>query len=231
MGKLVKRLQDVVKKMANDNSVKIDYIMKFIIDFYKLLCSKITVDAVEKKLSEITRNDLKEGNTNLYLIIEPFHNVSFESIRTAAKMLKVELDEYVTIKTDDGHVIKTDRPVPVGITYLQFLEHFSSQYASIGGAVKYSAISKQPVKIGGGGNVSTIGQLDINALITYEADNILQELLTARSDHHKIKRKIYSEIADTGVLYENKDDDKKMLSGGTLELKNIYMNALGLLVK
>jgi len=29
----------------------------------------------------------------------------------------VPLDEYVTIKTEDGRVIKTDRPVPVGISY------------------------------------------------------------------------------------------------------------------
>ena len=58
-----------------------------------------------------------EPDLNLCVIIEPFHDVSFENIQTCAKMLKVPLDEHVTIKTEDGRVIKTDRPVPVGISY------------------------------------------------------------------------------------------------------------------
>lgn len=235
IGKLVKTLHDRVKTMSINERVKTETIIKLVIDFYKLLCSKNTLESVERRFSttnlKTLRNEFRTGNIKLYAVLEPFFNVSFENIRSVAAMLKVDLDEKVTIETEDGKTITTDRPVPVGITYLQFLEHFSSQYASVGSAVKYSTISKQPVKTGGGGNVSTIGQLDINALITYEANNILQELLTARSDHHKIKRKLYSEIAETGTLYEASLDDDSSQAGGTSELKNIYMTALGLIIK
>lgn len=62
---------------------------------------------------------LESPDFKLCTIIEPFHDVTFESIKTVAKMLKVPLDEHVEIKTDTGEVIKTDVPVPVGITYLQ----------------------------------------------------------------------------------------------------------------
>ena len=59
----------------------------------------------------------------------------------------------------------------------------------------------------------------------------MEELLTARSDHHRIKRRLYSAIANTGELYEVTEEDKKMdRTGGTLELKNIYMQTLGLMV-
>ena len=124
--------------MAQNSKVKTDTIIKLVLDYYKLICSEKTYKSVEKKLSDMSikqaRDFFLEPELNLCTIIEPFQDISFESIRTAAKMLKVPLDEYVTIKTEDGRVIKTDRPVPVGISYFQFLEHFSSQYMSVGGA-------------------------------------------------------------------------------------------------
>lgn len=236
MGKLVSVLHNRVISMLNNPKVSNDTIIKLILDFYKLLSSERTYKSVENRFSKLNNTSLKklllDENFHLNLVIEPFHDVSFESIRTVAKMLKVPLDEKVSIKTDSGEIITSDRPVPVGITYLQFLEHFSSQYISVGGAVKYSPITRQPVKIGGGGNVSTIGELDINALIAFDVNDVLEELLTTRSDHHKIKRKVYSSIANSGELYDVTEDDKKMDSvGGTSELKSVYMLALGLITK
>ena len=152
--------------MAQNSKVKTDTIIKFVLDYYKLICSEKTYKSVEKKLLSMSTKKARDFFSSpellLCTIIEPFQNVSFDNIKTAAKMLKVPLDEYVTIKTEDGRTIKSDKPVPVGISYFQFLEHFSSQYMSVGGAVKYNALSKQPVKVGGGGNVTTLGSLDKN---------------------------------------------------------------------
>ena len=121
MGKLVKTLRDRVTSMAQNSKVKTDTIIKLVLDFYKLLCSEKTYKSVEKKFSDMSikqaRDFFMEPDLNLCIIVEPFHDVSFENIQTCAKMLKVPLDEHVTIKTEDGRVIKTDRPVPVGISY------------------------------------------------------------------------------------------------------------------
>lgn len=84
------------------------------------------------------------------------------------------------------------------------------------------------MKMGSGQNVSALGQMDINALITYEVDGILQELLTARSDHHKAKRRMYMDIVETGKAV---DLIKDTGTGGTAELKNIYLTSLGLNIK
>ena len=150
--------------MAQNSKVKTETIIKLVLDYYKLLCSDKTYKSVEKKFSNMSIKQIRDYFLSpemlLCTVIEPFQSVSFESIKTAAKMLGVPLDEYVTIKTESGKVIKTDRPVPVGVSYFQFLEHFSSQYMSVGGAVKYNQITKQPQKTGGGGNVATLGQLD-----------------------------------------------------------------------
>ena len=81
--------------------------------------------------------------------------------------------------------------------------------------------------------MSSVGQLDISAFITYDIDDVIHELLTARSDNHKLKRNMYSAISETGELYEPTEDDIKLqvTTGGTSDLKNIYFNALGLITR
>lgn len=110
--------------MLHNPKVKLESIIKLILDYYKLICSERTYKSVEKKFNALnpkqTKDFLDDAELNLSTVIEPFHDVSFDSIKTAAKMLRVPLDEYVTIETDDGKKIRTDTPVPVGITYLQF---------------------------------------------------------------------------------------------------------------
>ncbi len=154
LGKLTYNLNKKIIKMANNEKVKTDTIIKLINDYNKCICSKKTQDSVNKKINNYStpsafRKVVSKGEFVIFTIIEPFHNVSFEQIKSASKLLNVKLDEYVTIKGPDGKIRKTDRPVPVGYTYLQFLEHFSSQYASVGGAAKYSGLSKQPVNSSG----------------------------------------------------------------------------------
>lgn len=231
LGKLTKKLNDeVILKL--DKGTKIDSIYKFIFDYYKLVCSERTQESIKKKLTSLTpkafRDRVMSGELKFYTVLEPFYDISFTSIKTAAKFLDIELDEYVTIDTPDGK-ITTDVKVPVGITYMQALEHYSSAYASVGGAAKYSGLSKQPIKMGSGANVSSVGNLDVNAFLTYDAKNVLRELMTARSDHHKIKRELYSEIAETGKL--GSLSSLELTEGGTSELKEVYMLGMGLETK
>ena len=109
--------------MLFNPKVTTESIIKLVLDYYKLICSENTYKSVEKKLSGMSpkqaRDFLDGDGFLLCTIVEPFQDVSFDSIKTAAKMLKIPLDEYVTIETPDGKKIKTDRPVPVGITYMQ----------------------------------------------------------------------------------------------------------------
>lgn len=232
LGKLTWALNRKVKQMAENDGIKVESIIKLVNDYYKLVCSKNTQKSINDTLTSMTTASLRKSILNDVLkfqtIIEPFFNITFENIKTAAALLKIELDEKVTIEDEDGKMITTDVKVPVGKQYFQFLEHYSSVYASVGGAVKYSGISKQPVKVGSGANVSSMGQLDINALVTYNVGGILQELLGARSDHHKSKRDLYTYIAENGEGPETVENDPQ---GGTSEIKDIYLTALGLITR
>ena len=154
LGKLTYHLNKKIVKMANNEKINTTTIIKLINDYIKCVCSEKTQKSVAKKINEYTSPDafrkiVAKGEFIIFTIVEPFHNISFEQIKSASKLLDVKLDEHVTIKAPDGTIHKTDRPVPVGMTYLQFLEHFSSQYASVGGATKYSGLSKQPVNSSG----------------------------------------------------------------------------------
>ena len=71
----------------------------------------------------------------------------------------------------------------------------------------------------------SLGTLDINALITLEADNIIKEMFTLRSDEHKSKREAYSDIIFNGELI-NLSNSRNI--GGTHQIFNIYMLSLGL---
>ncbi len=231
LGKLTFALRDKILVMANDTKVKTESIIRLILDYYKLIGSENTQKSASKKIKSFSnpiafRNAIKKGNYEIFAIIEPFFNLDFESIKSAAKMLNIQLDEKITIEKEDGTKFTTDKAVPVGKTYMQFLEHYSSVYASVGGAQKYSSLSKQPMKIGSGQNVSALGQLDIEALLTYSADNVLRELLTARSDYHKRKRALYADISETGEL--STFEKLPAESGGTNEIKEIYIKAMGL---
>lgn len=127
LGKLTKSLREEVMKMAKDPKISTTEIIKLIEDYYTLICSENTQKSIEKRFNSMgvakLRKEFTDGSMSLYTILEPFHDVSFENIKTAAKMLGVALDEKVTITNEEtGEKITSDRAVPVGITYLQFLE-------------------------------------------------------------------------------------------------------------
>ena len=70
-----------------------------------------------------------------------------------------------------------------------------------------------------------IGQLDINALLTYDAPAILDELLTLRSDEHQSKQEVFNNIINTG----SSDMPKNIKQGATENLLDTYMTSMGLI--
>lgn len=75
----------------------------------------------------------------------------------------------------------------------------------------------------GGGQA--IGQLDINALLTYDAPDILDELLTLRSDEHQSKQAVFNNIINTG----HSEMPKFIKQGTTNNLLGTYMTSMGLI--
>lgn len=71
-----------------------------------------------------------------------------------------------------------------------------------------------------------IGELDVNALLSYDGKNIIKELFTARSDNLKTKRQMIRDLRETGSTFMSSWQDDA--SGQTNKLFNIYMLGSGL---
>jgi DNA-directed RNA polymerase beta subunit len=226
IGKIFHFLQQQCSEMASDPKISNDKIVKKILSVYQLLATKKVYDQIENQLNSIKpnqlRNSLKDSSLQLRLIIEPFENVEMQDIKHAAELIDIPLDEKVFIPELNAY---TDVPVPVGFGYYLSLEHISEDFANIRGADVYTSLTRQPTKGKQKSGGQSISGQDIYALLSLNADNILNELLTIRSDDHINKRKVYMNILNTGELANIPQDTGE---GGTSKLFNLYIRGLGL---
>lgn len=229
LGKIFYYLNIKVKEMANDSKIKTDSIIDFILNVYEPIATEKIYKAIKKKINNQSqsklRTHLSQGKQKLFFTIEPFTNVTFDQIKKSAKIMNIPLDEKVYIPELD---MWTKEAVPVGVAYYQFLEHHSDVYSNIRGAEKYVGLTRAPTRGKSQQGGQSISNLDINALITLEANNILHEFFTFRSDEHKSKRESYSQIMETGELVSLPTKDT---IGGTHHVFDIYMTSLGLQMK
>lgn len=226
LGKIFHFANIKLQEMANDTKITIDEIGKFITDIYSILGLTKLVESAEQTLKQYNttqlRSIIKSGKLSLICIVEPFQDIKYESIKSAADFLDIPLNEKVYIPEFDQW---TDVAVPVGVSYFTFLEHYSDVYANIRGTGKFVGLTRQPTKRKSQGGGQSIARLDIYSFLTYDAKNILSELLGPRSDEHRSKRDLYNNIIDTGELQDIPEVTK---SGGTRDIFNLYITGLGL---
>jgi len=227
----------ILLNMNKELSKKIEFkesisnIKKIILDVYKQLDTtkdQRIVKSIQKKLTNIKDIELKkqilENKFKFIIIYEPFENITFNRIRQAAQMLNIPLEEKVFIP-ELNTWSKTS--VPVGCQYIQLMEQFGKDYHSARSTGKYTMLTGQPVKgkknIGG----QTVGPLDVYALLNYDSKNMLKELLTIKSDDFYNKRRIYSQILETG---QSVDMPTNLGKGKSADLKDIFILGLGLYI-
>lgn len=227
LGKIFYYLNVKAREMAEDNRITTKFIIQHILQIYEVLATEKVYKSVKQKLNNMDQNKFREqlqrkDKNTLFFVIEPFTNTSFDQIKKAADILEIPLDEKVYIP-ELGEW--TSEPIPVGVAYYQFLEHHADVYSNVRGAERYTGVTRAPTKGKAKQGGQSIGNLDINALITLEANHLLHEFFTIRSDEHRSKRRAYSEIIETGELISLPTQDAV---GGTHQLFNTYMTSLGL---
>lgn len=226
LGKIFFYANKQLDEMVNDSKVTNDKIAKFIIDLYDIVGPKKIADHVRTNINNYTGNKLRQAiindKINLFCLVEPFEDISFENIRSAAEFINIPLEEKVYFPEFDCW---TDVPVPVGISYYMFLEHYSDVYANIRGSERYTGLTRQPTKRKAQGGGQSISALDIYSFLTYDTNNIISELLGPRSDEHRAKREMYNNIIETGELQEIPESVK---TGGTKDVFDLYIIGMGL---
>ena len=129
-------------------------------------------------------------------IVPPFKNkITIKDIQAAANILGIPLNEKIKIVENNG--IVTVKDVPVGILPVHLLEHFPKAMSSVRGGVKtgkdwVTGQGRSGTKEGTG--ATKVGLFDMNSLISKQADGLLQELHTYKSDAGKAKKQMLRTI-------------------------------------
>jgi len=108
---------------------------------------------------------------------------------------KAGLSRHGKIKLFDGRTGESfDEPVTVGVMYIMKLHHLVDDKIHARATGPYSLITQQPLggKARAGGQ--RFGEMEVWALEAYGAANILQELLTVKSDDVDGRTKIYESM-------------------------------------
>jgi DNA-directed RNA polymerase subunit beta len=143
-----------------------------------------------------------EGNPAPFRAVTPvFDGASEENIREALKESK--LPESGKAIVYDGRTGEPfHEPVTVGVMYMIKLHHLVAEKIHARGVGPYSLITQQPLggKARNGGQ--RLGEMEVWAIEAYGAANILQELLTLKSDDKDGRIKLYESMT--------KSDDRSM---------------------
>ena len=224
LGKIIYFLNEKIKELS-ENVQNNEKIKTLILDVYSALNIPEVYESVQKKLNDSTpdqiRKKIKSGQFKVYFTAIPFKHINFEDIQNAANILESPLDEKIYLPSTGTW---TKSPVPVGVTYSQVLEQTAEIYSNVRSVGKYQGLTQQASKGKSSEGGQTIGQLDVNALLTYNVPAFLSELLTVRSDDHKSKRRVVNQIIANGSA----NIPRVVGGGGTVNLMNIFMTGMGL---
>ena len=122
-----------------------------------------------------------------------FDGATLEEI--AAEVAKAGVPELGSTYLYDGETgIRFDQPTTVGVIYMLKLSHMVDDKMHARSIGPYSLITQQPLggKAQFGGQ--RFGEMEVWALEAYGASNILQELLTVKSDDITGRAKTYEAI-------------------------------------
>jgi len=220
-GKIMYVLNQRVKEWLS-TKMKTSEIVSRICDVLNALGAKRQVDSLKKELKQVSNVRKYLQTVHIPLIVPPHTQISFKQLGEAAKLLGIPLDEHVYIPELGAW---TKHKVPVGVSYYYVLEHYGDPTITARASEKVSMLTGQPLKgRRKGGKAIAIGNLDVYAMLSWNADNILTELMTVRSDYPDAKMQVIRQI-----IREGRANLPKTSSGGqSIELLRILFKAMAL---
>jgi DNA-directed RNA polymerase beta subunit len=233
IGKVLYLLPKILSKNIK-NGAKTSQIKKTIYEVYNALDTTNDKEQTKKLMDKIQGIEEKEFRQlienekfDLSIIVPPFTKTEFQNVKKAGEILDIEFEEYVYLPEFDTY---TKTKVPVGIQYMSAMEQTATDYESTRSQAGYQSFTGQPTKGKNRKGGQSIGNMDIYSLLTYDSNDMLNELLTVRSDDVKRKRMVLSDLRKTGQATLPPNDENKK-GGKTKETLNVMMLGLGLELK
>ena len=184
---------DKINQMLKEQQ-EIKKLRQFISKVYKE-CSGFTKYTIDKFSDEeiITlANNLKNG---LPMATPVFDGASEDEIKKMLELAELPLSGQ-SILYDGRTGEQFERPVTIGYMYIIKLNHLVDDKMHARSTGPYSLVTQQPLggKAQFGGQ--RFGEMEVWALQAYGATNVLQEVLTVKSDDIAGRNKVYKNIVD-----------------------------------
>jgi len=228
IGKIMYNLPEIVSNMLK-NGKKLPVVKAMIFEVYKMLdttTNSSNLNSFKDKLSAMNdaqvRKALIDKKIMFNILFPPFTNIGFKPIKAAAALLEIPLMEKIY---DSKTETWSKQPVPVGINYISRMEQFSDDKESTRSTAGYKNLTGQPDKGKAQHGGQSIGGMDTFAFLTYEAPEILQELMGARSDNFQAKVKMLNDLRVGGKV---KLEDLPTNQGQTRKNLDVFMLSMGL---
>ncbi|NIA10767.1 MAG: hypothetical protein GWP10_13825, partial [Nitrospiraceae bacterium] len=172
-----------------------------------------------------TNIGLAARELNVSVVAPAFNGASEKDIKAFLK--KAGLPESGQFTMYDGRTGKAfDYPVTLGESYLLKLNHLAEDKLHARSVGKYTLITQQPVggKAQFGGQ--RLGEMEVWALEAYGAANLLQEMLTIKSDDLEGRKRTYEQISKGNTILEMGVPEsfnvlKRELKGLVLDLRTL----------
>jgi len=227
IGKIMYHLPEILSRMASKD--KMDKIRALIIQIYKILdtsSNKSNLTSINHKLESLNNVQLRKKLINkeisFNILFPPFTNIGFKEIKEAAVILDIPLLERVYDPELDTW---SKTKVPVGINYISRMEQFSDDKESTRSTAGYKSLTGQPHKGKKQQGGQSIGGMDTFAFLTYDAPDLLQELMGGRSDNFPAKVKMLNDLRTSG---STKLEDLPTNQGKTRKNLDVFMISMGL---
>ena len=140
-------------------------------------------------------------NLGVYFSTPVFDGATIEDIQEQMKEAKMSPDGKTTLY--DGRTGEPfDNKVAVGVMYMIKLDHMVDDKLHARSTGPYSLVTQQPLggKAQFGGQ--RFGEMEVWALYAYGASNVLQEILTVKSDDVVGRVKVYEDIVKGNPIHQ-----------------------------
>lgn len=207
---LIKKVYDILDKTGLNTQAQLDH------------WNKLSETAFTREFKKF----LEDPKANFTLEVLPNKNEpSLRDIRNALKAIKIPENEYVYFRHMGEKPVRTRYEVPVGYLHIKRLQQILSKKNAY--SLDVSSRNMKTNQVTGADKIARISDLEVTALSAINADNVLKEFLSARSDDSQAKHALYQQIATYGYAKLEELPDK-LENKQTLNTISYYLTAAGI---
>ena len=212
----------VVKRMENQKGLNLKY--------YEDLFNNTFADteAGDKAFEQWASQMGHELDDTITLCHLPFEEITVKQIQDAAKFIGLPLEQYVVYK-HTGKPVRSATPVPVGYCNIKRLQQVLSKKQRLTlSSDKHASLKTGQLVRSSKNRIGNISDNETLALLAYDSEAMLKELLGPRADNNVSRAEMHNKIQQDGFV-QLSDLSDNLYDKTSLVTFSTYLIASGLM--